>query len=356
MVHSARNPAPDAQRSGAERPIPAGPVPIDVHAHAVPGLALAALRAAGRRREVEVLQMDAGIAVSVAGRVSPPIPPALLTANGEGADRRTVAMDRAGIGCQLLSPWMELTPVGMSGQAGRWYAAAINESLAAEVADSAGRFEGLGMVPLTDPDGAVAELHRCLDLGLAGVEIATSLPGLRLDDASLEPFWQAASARRAVVLLHPFRPFGGAQSDRLGDIVGNPAETAVAVGRLLLDGLLDRLPELRLCAVHGGGVLPYLAGRLAAMAELDGRPGRGATVTAGLDRLYFDSLTHSTRSLGWLLEFAGPGRVLLGSDYPFETGCPDPLASVDALPALAAADRAALVGGTARRLLADVRH
>jgi aminocarboxymuconate-semialdehyde decarboxylase len=108
--------------------------------------------------------------------------------------------------------------------------------------------------------------------------------------------------------------------------------------------------------VHGGGVLPYLAGRLRVLAELDDHPGRGARVESGLQRLYFDSLTHSTRSLGWLLEFAGPARVLIGSDYPFPTGCPDPVAQLDALPELAASDREAVLRGNALRLLADVRH
>lgn len=329
---------------------------IDMHAHAVPGRLLDTVRAAGARREVQVLETADGIALSIADRLSPPIPPSLLTTHGPGPDERSRAMERAGVSCQVLSPWMELTPIGLSRSAGRWYSSAINESLAAEVADSAGRFDGLGMVPLTDPDGAVAELHRCLDLGLAGVEIATSLPGLSLDDPSLEPFWQTASERRAVVLLHPFRPFGGAQPDRLGDIVGNPAETAMAIGRLLLAGVLDRLPDLRLCAVHGGGVLPYLAGRFQVLAELDDHPGRGARVAAGLQRLYFDSLTHSVRSLGWLLEFAGPSRVLVGSDYPFATGCSDPVSQVDSLPGLDAPGRQALLSGNAARLLADVRH
>jgi len=332
--------------------VPGAPA-IDVHAHAVPRAFVEFLRRHGPEHGVEVLgdgDADA-VRISVGGRLTPPIDPLLLD-----VDSRLATMDRQGVGCQVLSPWMELTPWPLAAADARWLARAHNDAIAEIAAASGGRFDALAMVPLHAADEAAAELERALgSLRMAGAEIATSIDGADLAAAGLASFRQLAARRRALLLLHPFRPLGGdrAAVRRLGDIVGNPAESTLAVGRLVLGGVLRELPGLTLCVVHGGGFLPYQAGRMAALAD-PAAPWPPGWVGEDLARLYFDSLTHSQRSLRWLVEFAGADRVVLGGDYPFPTGSADPAAAVRGCPDLPAADREAVLHGTARRLLAAV--
>lgn len=174
---------------------------------------------------------------------------------------------------------------------------------------------------------------------------------------------------------------GGFDALRLGDIVDNPAQSTAVVGAMVLTGVFDRFPELRLCVVHGGGFLPYQAGRFDAIARLGPEhhhparlgpdrststhvePDRSTPARLGSDlhalarvpssvlrRLYYDSLTHSAESLAWLVAFAGSDRVLLGSDFPFPTGDSEAVSAVMSAPSLTSADRAAILGGNASRL------
>lgn len=332
---------------------------IDVHAHCVPAQLLDAVRRDGGRHRIEVVGSAEHPAVSVGGRITSELPRALIDTS-----ERLATMDRTGVAQQLLSPWMELTPItastndALSIADATWFARSYNDALADVVAASGGRFAGLAMVPLQDPAAAIAELSRALAIGLSGIEIASSIDGVDLSNAAFEPFWLEAAERAAFVLVHPHRSPGADRygTHRLPDIVGNPAESTAAVGRLILGGLLRRLPQLRLCVVHGGGFLPYQAGRFEAIAALEHYPWPQGWIDEDLHALYFDSLTHSDQTLRWLIEFAGADHVLVGGDYPFATGCADPVAPVLRLTGVTPAQRAALLHGNARRLLADVHH
>ncbi|MGH3586472.1 MAG: amidohydrolase family protein, partial [Pseudonocardia sp.] len=164
-----------------------------------------------------------------------------------------------------------------------------------------------------------------------------------LHDPAWDQLWAAAAEHRSFVLLHPWRARSpaGISGLRLGDIVDNPAQSTAVVGALVLAGALDRFPDLRICVVHGGGFLPYQAGRFDAIAP-DG-PG------SALRRLYYDSLTHSPEALSWLVAFAGADHVLLGSDFPFPTGDDAAVRTVERA-ALTPTERAAVLGGTASQL------
>lgn len=328
----------------------------DVHAHCVPEAVLDALASDGAALGIELATDDRGARrLVITGRAVPvPLHPGL-----SDVPARVAAMDAAGVTVQLLSAWIDLTAYALPAQQGARLARLCNEAVAELIATTPERFRALCTVPLQAPSRAVAELRHAVDvLGMVGVEIATTVDGRELDDPDLEPFWSAAAEMRCLVLLHPVDALAGRGVRRhfLSNLVGNPAETTIAIAHLVYGGVLERHPDLRICAVHGGGFVPYQAGRLA--QGYRARPDLTATAlirppAASLDRLYFDTVLYDPAALAALVAFAGPHRVLMGSDYPFEMGDPDPVGTVAAVPGLTAADRELITHGNVARLLAD---
>ena len=133
----------------------------------------------------------------------------------------------------------------------------------------------------------------------------------------------------------------------LWNTLGNPLETTVSAAHMVASGVLDEHPDLRVLLAHGGGVLPALRGRLAHEQTIH-PPGRD--VRAAIRRFLVDTVVHDADVLRGLVEFFGPERVLLGSDYPFDMGADRPAEIVRAL-GLPPADEAAILGGNALRLL-----
>jgi len=331
-------------------------VTFDVHAHCVPAGVLETLAREGGRYGIELVDRDGVRAARIAGRVvTGPLRPDLADTG-----RRLATMDRAGIAVQILSSFVDLTAYALDARAGARYARMFNEAMAATAAAHPERFLALATVPLQAPELAAAELrHAVRELGMVGAELATTVDGTELDDPGLRPFWAAAEELGCLLLVHPHQSLAGRGVARyfLGNLVGNPAETTVAVAHLVFGGVLERFPGLRVCVVRGGGFLPYQAGRLergwsagpeGARAHLPRGPGEW------LRRLYYDTVLHDPRALAFLVAAVGADRVLLGTDYPFEMGEPDPVGLVCAA-GLTEAQRASILDGNVRRFLADLR-
>lgn len=331
---------------------------IDVHAHCVPAGVLDTLLAESGRYGIEIREQDGRRRALIAGRVAAgPLLPGLLD-----LDRRLAAMDGAGVAVQVLSSWIDLTAYALGADTGARYARMFNEGLAALVAAHPARFRAVCTVPLQAPQRAADELrHAVVELGLDGVEIATTVDGRDLDDAALAPFWRAAEELRCLVLIHPYASLAGRDTSRhfLGNLVGNPAETTLALGNLVFGGVLERHPDLQLCLVHGGGFAPYQAGRWD-RAYRSGARGAAAALTRSpgewLRRLHYDTVLHSPASLRFLLDTMGAEQVVLGSDYPFEMGDPDPLATVEAVAGLTERERDLVLRGNLERLLAGIQR
>jgi aminocarboxymuconate-semialdehyde decarboxylase len=215
----------------------------------------------------------------------------------------------------------------------------------------------VGTVALQHPDLAVRHLEQCVaELGLRGIQIGTSAGERELDDPALADFWTRAEELRALVLIHPW---GCSLGERLADYylantVGNPVETTVALSRIVFSGLLDRHPALDVVSVHGGGYLPTYLGRSDhAWHERPDARTCAQPPSSYLPRLWFDSLVYTPAGLRALVEAVGPDRVMLGSDYPFDMGVPDPLDRIEAA-GLDEATVAAIAGVNASRLLDPV--
>lgn len=325
--------------------------PVDVHAHVLlPSL----------QQEVERRDPEGAVRAAELERVRNGAPS--LQASGRMvAERipqltdvaaRLAAMDAQGVAIQWVSPSPTHFYPWAAEELGAWAAREANRLVAEHVAQAPDRLRGLGTIPLQHPARAVEALDDALGRGLLGVEISSFAGDVELSDERLEPFWARAAATGAIVFLHPFGCSLDERLDRyyLSNSVGQPVENAVALSHLIFAGVLDRHPGLRLVAAHGGGYLPTVIGRAdrAWRVRPEAHDCR-ETPSAYLRRLWFDTVVHDARTLRALVDVAGAGRVVLGSDFPFDMGLDDPVAEIRAA-GLADDVTAAILSGNARAL------
>jgi aminocarboxymuconate-semialdehyde decarboxylase len=330
----------------------------DIHAHCIPPALLEVLRDDGARFGIQI-EEEAGKEFAVIWESTRlgPFQPVL----GD-LEARIAAMDATGVDTQLISSWIDLTAYAMEGAAGAEYSRLFNQILVDEAGKYPDRLVPLGTVPLQSPERAAEELtHAVRELGMAGVQIATTVDGADLDQAGLDPFWATAEALACLVVIHPCNPLPGVDLSRnfLDNMVGRPAESSIAVAHLLFSGVLERFPGLVICVVHGGGFIPYQLGRMQrgfdAVPQLTAR--NVTRPPAELARLlYYDTVLHDTRALEFLVDHMGADHVVMGTDYPFPMGDPDPVATVGAIPGLSDSDRQQILGENVSRLLDAVNR
>ncbi|WEG08473.1 amidohydrolase family protein [Microbacterium horticulturae] len=185
------------------------------------------------------------------------------------------------------------------------------------------RLNAFGTVPLPHVDETLAEIERCLDeLSFLGINLGCSAEGITLDDARLAPVWEELDRRGAVVYIHPGASVGsitGAEQFHLGPDFVSPSEIAITAARLVVTGMLDRYPNVKIILATLGGALPFLAGRYdhglrqeypELHAELGGFP-------RNLRRFYYDtSVLEEPEALRLASERFGADRLMLGSDFP----------------------------------------
>ena len=208
----------------------------------------------------------------------------------------------------------------------------VNEAVATHCREAPTQLRGLGTLPLQHPDLAVSELEYAMNgLGLRGVSVSTNVDGRELADQAFDVVWEAAADLGAVVFIHPWGCSLGERLGRnfLGNTVGQPVETTLALSHLIFAGTLDRHPALKLLAAHGGGYLPTYIGR--SDHAWHTRPDAQACAeppSTYLRRLWYDALVYTPAALRHLIEAVGVDRVMLGSDYPFDMGVDDGVARI----------------------------
>jgi aminocarboxymuconate-semialdehyde decarboxylase len=291
---------------------------VDVHAHViVPGLG------------VDVRWDEQGQVVELDGRQ-------VRSAVREFVDLPTILaeQDKSGVDKVVLCPFVGMLDREPERQ---------NEALAAMRSE---RVDVLGTCPIDRPE-LLAELVAA---GFAGVEIAASSGGDYPGHERYRDFWAAAAESGALVFIHPTTnafPQPIFQQHYLFNLVGNPVETTLAAADMVMTGLMDAHPDLKVVLAHGGGTLMSLRGRLH-HAQTFKPP--GIDVKAAIGRFYFDTVVFDAGVLRALLDFAGADRVLLGSDYPFDMGDANPTGIVREL-GLPADEEAAILGGNYERLV-----
>jgi aminocarboxymuconate-semialdehyde decarboxylase len=271
-------------------------------------------------------------------------------------ERRLKDMDAEGIDVQVLSPIPVTFAYHFSAQGVLELAQLQNEAIASAVSVAPARFIGLGTVPLQDGELAAAEVRRAVtNLGLAGVEIGTQIEGKNLDEPDLDPFWNACVEVSAAIFVHPAAVFSPERTSKYRMVfsVGYTSETGIAAASVVMSGLLDRHPELRLCFAHGGGTFPWLLPRLDqtwrvfedVKAATTKRPSEAAKL------LSYDTLTYDPMNLRLLLDRVGVDRLVMGSDYPFPLREQPPGAVIDALDGISHQERVDMLARNALRFL-----
>jgi aminocarboxymuconate-semialdehyde decarboxylase len=271
-------------------------------------------------------------------------------------DDRLADLDAMGLDLQLVMPppnqCFYTVPLEISVKASRL----VNDGLAEYVAKKPDRFLALGTVPLTDGKEAASELEYCVKkLGMKGVELLTNVAGKELSDPICAPFWQKAEELGALVILHPNGFTEGKRFSRFyfNNVIGNPLETTIALHYLIFDGVLERHPNLKILAVHGGGYLPAYSGRIdhAWGARSDSHGNLPQPPTTYLKKIYFDSVVFTPYQLAELVRLVGVDHVIMGSDYPFDMADFDPIGHLASVESFDQSTVAALAGGNAKRLL-----
>jgi predicted TIM-barrel fold metal-dependent hydrolase len=241
-------------------------------------------------------------------------------------------MDRYAIDAAVISPSPPGVFFGDQGQA-RELARLCNEETAQLIASAPGRFAGLAILPLPDAEDAVAELAYALDeLDLDGVILLSNVAGTYPGDPAWESLFAELDRRGAYVFLHPHETATPSPLPAMPVWLAEfPFDTTRAVVNLIYSGTLERYPAIRLQLAHLGGTVPFLARRIASLAERD--PELAARAPAGarayLQRLYYDTgLTDDRVAFEAARETAPFEHLVFGSDWPYmalpEGGDPAP--------------------------------
>jgi predicted TIM-barrel fold metal-dependent hydrolase len=273
-------------------------------------------------------------------------------------DKRLAVMDSQAVDMEVLS----INPF--------WYgrdrdlAAKIvkiqNEKLAELCASKPDRFAAFASLTLQAPDLAVQELETAVKKqGLKGAAIGGGVGSLEFSDPKFHPVWAKAEELGVPLFIHPQgvpelnKRLSG--NGWLGNTIGNPVETAIALSHLIFEGTLDKFPGLTIIAAHGGGYLASYADR-SDHACLVGPRGCDPNIKLKkkppeyLKQLYFDSLIFTPEAIRHLVAQVGASQVVLGSDYPYPWEM-HPVDHIFASDSLTDAQKADILGNTAATIL-----
>jgi aminocarboxymuconate-semialdehyde decarboxylase len=268
---------------------------------------------------------------------------------------RIKALDEMSIDLQAISPSPILLFYWEEPAVAAYFSRKQNEAIQEIVKKHPDRFVGFGSVPLQSVAESIAIAQEAKAMGLKGLEIGNAVGDKPLDDLMFEPFFDAAQELDMLLFVHPLE--GGLDADDpLSPVLGNVLQftfrTTMMVERMILKGMFEKYPNLRLCLSHGGGLLAFNIWRLDHSYSL--RPELRKQVpqkpSEYLKKIYFDSIVHSVVALQYLVKVAGADRVVIGTDYPMAMGDFAPVAKIKELD-LSTPERELILGGNAAKAL-----
>ncbi|KAK0621240.1 hypothetical protein B0T17DRAFT_533382 [Bombardia bombarda] len=270
-----------------------------------------------------------------AAKEGAPVPGRPLTKHYSSLDQKIHFMDTHGIDISVVSlanPWLDF----LSPQEAGPLAESISEGFAQMCAQHPGRLFFFAALPLTAPlDTILASVAHVSRLKhCRGIILGTSGLGKGLDDPALLPIFSAVAAANLTVFLHPHYGlpndvWGPRASAEYGHVLplalGFPMETTIAVARMYLAGVFDRVRDLRMLLAHSGGTLPFLAGRIESCIMHDGqlvREGRAGPERRTIwdvlkEQIYLDAVVYSDLGVKAAIDASGADRLMFGTDHPF---------------------------------------
>jgi aminocarboxymuconate-semialdehyde decarboxylase len=319
---------------------------VDCHAHLVPPVLLAAIRNDAARFP-NVRQIEDGGSLAFAFTGGKPTRPVSKPLSDIPA--RLAWMSKQGIDRQVVGGWVDMFGYELPGSEAEAWSRLANDCLLS-AAKSEPHFVPLATVPLGDGARAAGVLKAAMVAGFPGAMIGT-LPrgvGSRLDDADLDPFWQAADETGAIIHIHPSFDAGDARVNDFGlaNGLGRITDAAVAMARLISAGHITKYKNARIFAPMGAAALPFVIGRLKRNAQIT--PGIGDPVEA-LAQIYTDTILHDACVLKFVVEIMGTDHLMMGSDMPFPIGDTEPM-NIVGKAGLSKTQSDSINGGLAARL------
>lgn len=244
---------------------------------------------------------------------------------GGGAElgARLRLMDRAGVQMQVLSACPQVPYFEDEKKAAR-AARFVNDQYAELIQRQPDRFGAFAALPMPHLDESVGEIRRALDeLGMAGIAMNTTVLGRVLAEPDFEPVFAELNRRAAVLYLHPAG--NGACSPLIGNyhltwMVGAPVEDTISVMHLITHGIPARYPNIKIINSHLGGALPMLLQRADDQYRWEA-PDTPEPPSVAARRMWYDTVGHGhVPALRCAIDSFGADRLLLGTDFPYETG------------------------------------
>ncbi len=241
---------------------------------------------------------------------------------------RLQTMDKAGIDVCVLSqtsPGLQIekdTPTAIR------KSQEVNDFLALEIQKHPSRFAGFAHLAMQEPKAAAKELERCVkDLGFRGALVNGHTNGVYLDDERYIPFWEALNELDVPLYLHPVSSFDiphmfAGHPDLMGPTWGWTVETGTHALRLIVSGLFDRLPRLKIILGHMGEALPFMLWRFDSRWEIGKH---SIKLEKSLSQYIRENVVITTAGvcdnapLLCSIESIGADNVLFSTDYPFES-------------------------------------
>ncbi len=221
----------------------------------------------------------------------------------------------------LISPIPQLFLYDFEHQITSEVAKLYNQSLQNFVHKNRNRVSALATLPLNHPEQAAEELSSAMKMGLKGAIIGPGHKGVPLSDERFSVLWDVADEQKAIIFVHPLlNEDPRIRKKKMPNMIGVPWETTIAGLDLILCGVLDKYPNVKILLAHGGGFLPYQVGRLEQGYKVwsDVRSSLQMNPLSYLKRFWYDSVLWDENALQFLQGLVGADRVLPGSDYPFD--------------------------------------
>ena len=324
---------------------------IDIHHHYVPMQVIEEARRHGEALGVGVTEVRGSYALSFNGSKPHRLQPPIFDVAGH-----IEVMDQGRVQVAALEANTNSLGYRLSGSQGEAWSKLYNDCVSELVREQPERFVGVATVPLQEPARAADVLeHAITELNFGGAFIGTNVNGRYYNSKDFDAFWAKAQELDVIVVIHPEDIAGAERMTEYGlnAVCGNPADSTLCLGYMLYSDVFDRFPNLKICALHGGGFLPYHLGRFD-QEFATGKNARPAQATkppsAYLKNLYFDTLVYDVDTLEYLKAKVGADRLMLGTDYPYTLGDWLGVEKIRALQC-SPAEKDAILEGNARRLL-----